>query len=124
MQKFISDLQEAIDAIRSSPNGGRYKQVHALLLCWKEDNIGVRAEVEELRNVFQKLYRFEIHQYDIQGEKPGRDTQAQVTSFLHENDSADNLLILYYAGHSIPSRQGSEAPIWSAYVQRSFSVWK
>lgn len=103
-----------MDAIRSSPNGSRYKEVHVLLLSWKDDNLGVRAEIDELRNVFSKLYRFEIHQYEIQGEKPGRDTQARVTNFLQEHDSVDNLLILYYAGHAIPSRQGSEAPIWSA----------
>jgi hypothetical protein len=52
IEKFVSDLQEAIDAIRSSQNGGRYREVRVLLLSWKDDNIGVRAEIDELRNVF------------------------------------------------------------------------
>jgi hypothetical protein len=114
VEKFVSDLQEALDAIRSTPNGTRYIEVHVLFLSWKDDTLGVMQEINELESVLSKLYRFTIHRYDIHGEKPGRDTQSRVTQFLLENDSRDHLLILYYAGHAMSSRQGSEAPIWAA----------
>jgi hypothetical protein len=114
MAKFVADLQEAVDAIRLSPNGGRYKEVHVLFLSWENDNLGVKEEINQLQRVFSKLYRFEIHEYKIRGEKPSRDTQSKVATFLRDNDSNDHLLILYYAGHAMPSRQGSEAPIWAA----------
>lgn len=114
VENFVADLQEAVNAIRSSPNEGRYKEVHCLTLSWTADNLGVKKEIQELQSVLSRLYRFEIHEYEIHGEKPGRDTQSQVATFLREHDDKDNLLILYYAGHAMPSRQGSEAPIWAA----------
>lgn len=85
-----------------------------MLLSWEDDNLGVKGEINELHNVLSRMYRFEIHEYEIHGEKPGRDTQSRVAAFLREHDDKDNLLILYYAGHAMPSRQGSEAPIWAA----------
>jgi hypothetical protein len=114
MAKFVADLQEAVDAIRLAPNGGRYKEVHVFFLSWENDSLGVQGEIDELRSIFLKLYRFEIHEYKIRGDKPGRDTQSKVATFLQGNDHSDHLLILYYAGHAMPSRQGSEAPIWAA----------
>jgi len=114
VERFVADLQEAIDAIRLGSNEGRYKEAHVLFLSWEEDNIGVKQEINDLRSVFSRFYRYQTHEYEINSQKPGRDTQSKVASFLSENDSHDNLLILYYAGHGIPSRQGSEAPIWAA----------
>jgi hypothetical protein len=114
VENFVSDFQEAIDAVRSTPNGTRYTKVHVLFLCWREDTLGVMQEIKALESVLSKLYRFTTHQYWIHGEQPGRHTQASVTQFLLENDSRDHLLIFYYAGHAMPSRQGSEAPIWAA----------
>ena len=85
-----------------------------LCLSWEDDSLGVRQEINDLLSVFSRIYRFDTHEYRIRGEKPGRDTQSQAAAFLQEHDSKDNLLILYYAGHAMPSRQGSEAPIWAA----------
>lgn len=111
--QFVSDLQEAINAVTSTSNTGRYKEVHVMFLCWRQDKLGVKREIIDLSNVLSRMYRFETHHYEIHGEKPGRDTQSRIGQFLDEHDARDHLLILYYAGHAMPGRQGSEPPIWA-----------
>jgi hypothetical protein len=65
VEKFLVDLQEAIDAIRSTPNGIRYTEVHVLFLSWKDGTPEAMREIDELENVFSKLYRFDIHRHEI-----------------------------------------------------------
>jgi hypothetical protein len=81
---------------------------------WKDDTLEVMREIDELENVFSKLYRFDIHRHEIDAQNPVRDTHAKVTQFLLEKGSKDHLLILYFPRHAIPSHQGNEAPIWPA----------
>jgi hypothetical protein len=95
VEKFLLDLQEAIDAIRSTPNGMRYTEVHVLFLSWKDEILEVMREIDELENVFSKLYRFDIHRHEIDSQNPGGDTHAKVAQFLLEKGSKDHLLILY-----------------------------
>jgi hypothetical protein len=96
-KSFLADLKETIDAIRSSPNGMRYTEIHVLFLIWKDDTPVVMREINDLENLFSKLYRFGIHRQEIYGENPGRDTQARVAQFLLEKGGKDHLLILYPA---------------------------
>lgn len=114
MEKFLVDLQEAIDAISSTPNGIRYTEVHVLFLSWKDGTPEAMREIDELENVFSKLYRFDIYRHEIDSQNPSEDTHAKVAHFLLEKSNKDHLLILYFSGHTIPSHQGNEAPIWPA----------
>jgi hypothetical protein len=93
------------------PNGIRYTEVHVLFLSWKDGTPEAMREIDELENVFSKLYRFYIHRHEINSQNPSEDTHAKVADFLLEKGNKDHLLILYFSGHTIPSHQENEAMI-------------
>lgn len=53
VDKFVAGLREAVNTIHSSPNEGRYKEVHVLILSWEDDNLGVKKESASFEAFFQ-----------------------------------------------------------------------
>lgn len=112
---LAEDLQASVQAVWPSRHEFRYAKVEVLLLSWKDDDLGVAKEVVELQNVFEHLYRYHVQAYQIPNVKPDKELKRRMLEFL-DNDGADTLLILYYAGHAKKSPQSNEAPTWFASV--------
>ena len=87
-----------------------------MLISWEDDDLGVAKEVEELQNVFDSLYHYDVEVYQIPSIKPDKPLKRRMLEFLDE-DGEEALLILYYAGHARKSLLSNEAPIWLAYVK-------
>lgn len=103
-------------AAAAFPNRGlsRYKEVHALLLSWEQDNLGVANEIAELKDVFQQIYHFNVDGWKIPSEKSHNSLAAKVLGFLNDYDSTENLLIVYYGGHGFMN--DDRQCVWSWYV--------
>jgi hypothetical protein len=77
-----------------------YDEVHALLLYWEEDNLGVESEVCLLETVFAETYQFtSVTKYIIPSANSSDLLLEQIDYFRDEYSSPANLLIVYYAGH-------------------------
>jgi hypothetical protein len=85
--------------------------VHVLLLRWEEDSIGVEYELNDLAKTFRSAYGFETETWLIPTFKPSRTLSRKASQFIDDFGNADNLLIVYYAGHGLidDSRQA----VWS-----------
>jgi hypothetical protein len=84
-----------------------------LFLSWQDDDLGVEAEIEPLRRVFEDRYHFVAQDYKIPSIKPDKALKKRVFDFLEEEDK-DTLLIVYYAGHARGALQSNEASLWFA----------
>jgi hypothetical protein len=92
-----------------------YKEVHVLLMCWKEDDLECWGEIEGLRNVFKSLYNFHtVTPYQIPSSNPYSAVGIQLHNLVERYSAPDNLLIVYYGGHgriddgTLTDRRGSE----------------
>lgn len=90
-----------------------YSAVHVLLLCWEEDDLGVRKEVRDLEATFKELYTYDTEIWSIGSEKPDRELKKKVIGFVQQWEGVDRLLIVYYAGHAIPNQNPAASPMWS-----------
>jgi hypothetical protein len=89
-------------ANRALPTCGlpRYKRTKVLLLRWKEDELQVEWELEDLSRAFQS-YGFDTETWLIPTESPLRKVMSKVITFIDEHESNDTLFILYYGGHAM-----------------------
>ena len=110
--KALGDLLNSA-AAAAFPNQGssRYKAVHALLLTWEDDNLGVINEVDELEVVFRQTYHFKVEKWKIPSKRPHNTLAAKLLGFLEDFESKDNLLIIYYGGHG--SMNDDRQCVWS-----------
>lgn len=97
-QETISARLEAYQPLRSV----RYAAVDVLLLSWKDDDIGCAAEIDELAELFcGECFGYNVFKYRI----PSEDSQAQlnfrIAQFILSSGRDENLLIVYYGGHSM-----------------------
>lgn len=92
----------------------RYKEIHALLLSWEDDNLGVVNEIDELYDVFRQIYHFEVERWSIPSKRSHNTLAAKLLGFLADYESKDNLLIVYYGGHG--SMNDDRQCVWSWYV--------
>lgn len=101
--KDIGELGSILTSTAAAafPNRGlsRYKGVHALLLSWEDDNLGVVAEIDELGDVLRSLYGFETETWKIPSQRSHISLAAKILGFLNDYESKENLLIVYYGGH-------------------------
>ena len=123
----VKDLKAFAEVVTSAgeaafPNRGvsRYKEVHALLLSWEDDNLGVVDEVIELRDVFRVMYGFETETWRIPSERSHNSLAAKILRFLDVHESKDNLLIVYYGGHG--EMNDDRQCVWSWLVNLFLSV--
>ena len=100
------------------PNRGvsRYKEVHTLLLSWEDDNLGVVDEVNELEDVFRRLYGFETEAWRIPSKRSHNSLAAKIIGFLDDYESKDNLLIVYYGGHGEMNDDRQCVWSWSVHI--------
>lgn len=94
----------------------RYTAVHALLLYWEDDDIGVAKEIKELTDMFRDVSKFgyQVWPYRIPSRDPARSLSYTVAQFLHNFDREDNLIIVYYGGHGGPKIKSKSPCTWAA----------
>ena len=93
------------------PSSSRYHDVHALLLSWEEDDLGVIDEISQLNVVLENNYHYETAQWKIPNTRSHNSLASRLTTFLNEHESKDNLLIVYYGGHGYMN--DSRQCVWS-----------
>jgi hypothetical protein len=116
VERLAQDLSTAVKSAWSKNRGDRYSRVNVLLTGWKDDDLNVDTEIEDLGFLFKDQYGYNVQKYQIPSLKPDRALKDRVLSFLKEGDKKDSLLIFYYAGHARRSPQLNGAPIWVASV--------
>jgi hypothetical protein len=60
--------------------------------------------VDRLANVFGHQYNFKVYKkrlHTLQGKSARQQINLHLAQFVHDEDSQDTLLIIYYAGHGI-----------------------
>ena len=106
-------------AIRAFPNRQRlftrYKKVQTLLLQWKDDDLEVSYEVDDLDGVF-KQYGFATEKWSIPSANSHLKLMLKAASFVESYDSPDNLLIVYYGGHAAINESRQSTWSWLVFA--------
>jgi hypothetical protein len=103
MQEFAKDVQRAAESIYPNQNRSRYANVYVLIFKWKTEDpkLPVWHEIEELCRVLDEIYGYEIEVFEIPDQKSHAKSVEKITAFIAINDDSKNdLKIVYYAGHS------------------------
>lgn len=85
--------------------------MHALLLSWEEDDLGVGEEIANLGNVLVDQYAFEVRYWQIPVKKSTIKLTKLTVDWTEEHEGDDKLLLVYYAGHGW--MDSSRQAIWS-----------
>lgn len=104
LKKFTQGLESYLQSRRVFPNQGcsRYQRVYVLMLLWQfgDPKLKVQEEAEELKSILESLYHFEVEVFRIPGERSHVTVSRKINEFvLLNDDSKDDLKIIYYAGH-------------------------
>ena len=122
MQDFAKDVQRAAESVYPNHNRSRYSNVYVLIFKWKTEDpkLPVWYEIEELRDVLDQIYGYEIEIFEIPDQKSHAKVVEKITALITINDdSKDDLKIVYYAGHSRLS--DTRDLVWSRYVVYSLT---
>jgi hypothetical protein len=122
IQDFGKDLQKAANCIFPNKHQSRYSNVYVLMFMWEIEDckLPVRIEIEKLRRVFEDMYHFNVEVFEIPNKRSHSKVSAKINDFVSINDdSVEDLKIVYYAGHSKLSKM--KDIVWARYVAYSFS---
>jgi hypothetical protein len=103
MQDFAKDVQRAAESVYPNQNQSRYFHVYVLIFKWKTEDpkLPVWHEIDELRRVLDEIYGYDIEIFEIPDQKSHAKVVEKMTAFIGINDDSKNdLKIVYYAGHS------------------------
>jgi len=95
-----------------------YSKVSVLLLSWKDDDLGVRREVNQLRSLFADTFNYDVDEWQLpSGPRCYLALLNRLDEFTLDNGGPDTLIIIYYGGHAYQSaKRASFGPIWVSYV--------
>ncbi|ETS80329.1 hypothetical protein PFICI_07858 [Pestalotiopsis fici W106-1] len=110
--QVIDALKSAADRVSTSHHSGhKYASMHALLLSWEGDDLGVGTEVANLGDVLSNQYAFDVRQWEIPMKKSTIKLTKLIVDWTEEYEREDNLLLVYYGGHG--RMDSSRQAIWS-----------
>lgn len=113
LEDFANDLNQALKKSFPSPRDiYPYTAVYVLLLRWSDDDLMVQSEIEGLRSVFERQFRFDVQEWQIPGKGAQRALQEKIYGFQYAHQIESELLIVYYGGHGEADRRGRS--IWRA----------
>ena len=113
LEVFTNDLNDALKgAFPQRTPVHPYTGVHALLLRWEDDDLDVQREITLLSQTLTGCLNFEVEEWHIPSKNSTRALQAKLYHFQEFHQKEDELLIVYYGGHSDYDRHGRS--IWRA----------
>ena len=65
-------------------------------------------QVDVLREIFANSFHFETDYFEIPSEKWQTALQLKVADFIHQYDSPDCMVIIYYGGHGYIGKETRE----------------
>ena len=84
-------------------NPTAYQRVYVLSLCWANDKMAAKEEIEKLKKVFEERFHYQFYtEYLGIGGRPQVQVNKIVGCFVADHDGPHTLLIVYYAGHGRP----------------------
>ena len=114
LKDFGEALESAARAVFPNDQGLKYSKVFVLLISWQMEDpkLPVSRELEALREVFEEIYHYDVEEFRIPDRGSHAAVSERINAFVNLNDdSSDDLKIVYYAGHSQLSR--NKELIWS-----------
>jgi hypothetical protein len=103
LQDFAKDLQVAANTVYpNEPQRSRYSRVYVLIFKWEVEDpkLPVSLEILELQEVLGQIYHYDIEVFEIPEKQSHARVSEKVNTFIAINDdSKDDLKIVYYAGH-------------------------
>ena len=118
MNDFGKALQNTARAIYPNDKGSKYSQVYVLLISWQtgDPRLPVSHEIKALREVFEDVYHYNVEEFRIPDSASHVAVSERINAFINVNDdSSEDLKIVYYAGHSLLSLRNKEL-VWCQYV--------
>ncbi|KAK3333025.1 hypothetical protein B0T19DRAFT_473783 [Cercophora scortea] len=113
---LTKDLQQAIDASwkgrQEATRFSKYQAVKAFLVSWEDDDLGVEKELDELAQLFDDVYSYDVEKWKIPSSDQQERLDEKVRDVIKGWQSPSSLLIFYYAGHARPSRHPGTYPVW------------
>jgi hypothetical protein len=104
IKKLGEDLQLSVE--RFLPRiSAPYKKVTCLLIAWahayQQNESGVRQDFDEFRGLMLEHYHFEVDEYLVDRTETQRTIEREMTyKCTQVGPQQDELLIIYYVGHS------------------------
>jgi hypothetical protein len=115
MANFGKQLQRAVKTAFPSPTQSRYENVYVLIFLWAngDPKLPVNLEISKLRSVLEGTYHFKVEEpFEIPDQRSHHKVSARINDFIGINDdSSDDLKIVYYAGHSRLSK--TKEVVWA-----------
>lgn len=94
-------------------NRSEYESVYALLIYWKENDIGPEDELTALRKLFEDDFNFKVTTFPIPSERGQQLLNYELSDFVSQwSKKLQSLIIVYYAGHCFTSETGEAR--WAA----------
>ena len=117
LEEAINTTNERVTS-RWATRDHPYSKVSVLLLSWKDDDLGVRSEVNQLRSLFADTFNYDVDEWQLpSGPTCYLALLNKLGEFTSENGGPDTLIIIYYGGHAYQSaKRASYGPIWVSYV--------
>jgi hypothetical protein len=117
LQNFAEDLQNAAKSVYPNGPRSRYSSVYVLIFKWEVEDpkLPVSYEIAELRKVLDEIYHYNIEVFEIPEKRSHAKVSEKVNTFVAINeDSKDDLKIVYYAGHGKLSK--TRDLLWTRYA--------
>jgi hypothetical protein len=86
-----------------------YRDTAVLIISWAEelDDLHPTEEVNDLEAVFTEYFHYKVIKRQLTASRrPSIQVSKHLVDFVHTYDRESTLLIVYYAGHSIPGKPG------------------
>jgi len=107
LKEFGRALDQEARAVYPNSAGSKYSNVHVLLISWETEDpkLPVRREIVALHELFDHVYHYAVEEFRIPDSASHAAVSEKINAFVKLNDdSSDDLKIVYYAGHSMLSR--------------------
>jgi hypothetical protein len=116
LQDVGERLQNAANAAFPNDKRMQYSTVYVLIVCWEDEdpNLPVSIEVDELCDVFHKVYRFVVNVWKIPDEGSHKKLKSEMDFVELGGDSKDDLKIVYYGGHGMLAHNRHSC--WARYL--------
>lgn len=117
------DETELIGMLSESLSGSftttGYKSVSALLLYWRENDLGFEREINQLQEFLADEYGCNSNIFAIPSERSEQALRKVISNFVFDRALPGTLALVYYGGHGDPD-EATRKSIWAAYVFEFF----